>query len=106
MKQLSEQERVWCEIMETSTNPEELMETAQKLKMKPLSLEKAKELVELNKRVLSLRTAQDEPKKGFMELLLEASATEDLKEKETIYAKIEELEIKKEREALQKEKGS
>ncbi len=46
--------------------------------------------------------SQDEPEREFTELLLEASTTEDLTEKEAIFAKIEELEIKKEREALKK----
>ena len=62
MKRLTDQERKWCEIMETSISPTELIETAQKLKMKTLSLEKAKELVELNKRVLSLHIEADKRK--------------------------------------------
>ena len=49
MKQLSEQEQIWGKIMETSTNPQEIMETALKLQMTPFTLEEAQELAELNK---------------------------------------------------------
>ena len=40
-------------------------------------------------------TEPNEPKKGFMELLLEALSTEDLTQKEAIYEKIVEKELKR-----------
>ncbi len=54
MKRWSDQEHEWLKIMVTSIDAKELMKTAEKLDMNPLTVEKAKELVELNKEVLSL----------------------------------------------------
>ena len=48
MKRLTKQQKEWGRIMETSTNPQEIIETAAKLEMEPFTLEEAKELAELN----------------------------------------------------------
>lgn len=86
MKQLSDQEKKWREILGTSTNPQEIIEMAAKLKMAPVTMEEAMEIAEMHK--------QDGQEKGFTELLLEAEATEDLTKKEALYVKIVEQEIK------------
>lgn len=88
MVKFSKQELAWGKIMETSTNPQELMETALKLEMKPFTLEEAKKLAALNREMNSLHIDQDEPEKGFVELVLESAFTEDLAKKEEIYNKL------------------
>lgn len=97
MLRLTKQQKEWCRIMETSTNPQEIIETAAKLKMDPVTMEEAEEIAEMHK--------QDGQEKGFMELLRELLATDDLTKKEAIYEKIVEQERKRVREASQKEKG-
>ncbi len=99
MAKLSKQEQEWMRMLDEATTPQEVLGLSKKLNMK-ITPENAQIIADAHARIIARRTPQDEPKKGFMELLLEASATEDLTEKEAIYAKIEELEIKKEREAL------
>ncbi len=91
MKRMTKQENDLMNIMRTSTDPQEIIETAAKLGPEPWTMEEAEDLAEINK--------SDEPEKGFMELLLEALSTEDLTQKEAIYEKIVEQEIKR----LQKE---
>ena len=49
MLKLSEQEKEWVRIMEESTNPQEIIETAAKLKMDPVTMEEAMEIVEMHK---------------------------------------------------------
>lgn len=88
MAKFSKQELAWGKIMETSTNPQGLMETALKLKMKPFTLEEAKKLAALNQEIISLHVDQAEPEKGFIELVLESVFTEDLTKKEEIYNKM------------------
>ena len=54
----------------------------------------SKEL-EIMRRKMPVPGEQDEPEKGFMDLLLEAISTEDSTQKEAIYEKIVEQEIKR-----------
>ncbi len=85
------QQKEWCEIMETSTNPQELIETAARLEIKPLTIEEAKELAELNQETIALHA---EKEKRFTELLREALATDNPAKKEALFAKIVTREFK------------
>ncbi len=87
MRRLTDQEKKWREILGTSTNPQEIIEMAAKLKMAPVTMEEAMEIVEMHK--------LGETEKGFTELLREAHATENSTQKEAIYAKIVEQEKKR-----------
>ena len=49
MKRLTKQQEKWVKVMGTSINPQEIMEPALKMQMTPFTLEKAKDLAELNK---------------------------------------------------------
>lgn len=94
MAKLSKQEQEWGRMFDNSTNPQEIMELALKLGMEPFTLQEATEAAERHARIIARRTEPNELEKGFTELLLEAESTEDLKKKESLYAKIVEREIK------------
>lgn len=49
MKRLTDQERKWREILGTSTDPQEIIETAAKLEMDPVTMEEAEEIAEMHK---------------------------------------------------------
>ena len=69
-----------------STSVQEILEKAKALNW-DFSEEEARELLKL--------ITPNEPEKGFMELLREALATDDLAKKEELFAKIEEQERKR-----------
>lgn len=94
MAKLSKQEREWMDRLDESTNPQEILELSKNLKMR-LTPDNAQTIAEAHARIIARRTVQGEPEKGFMELLLEAISTEDSTQKEAIYEKIVEQEIKR-----------
>lgn len=49
MKRLTKQQKAWREILATSTNPQEIIETAAKLDMDPVTMKEAEEIAELHK---------------------------------------------------------
>lgn len=49
MKRLTKQQKAWRKILETSTDPQEIIETAAKLEMDPVTIEEAEEIAEMNK---------------------------------------------------------
>ncbi len=62
---LSELEKEWVRIMDNSTDPQEIIETAAKLKMEPFTSEEAKDLAGMNERAQA-RRAEREKEEGLL----------------------------------------
>lgn len=103
MAKVSKQELEWGKLLDKSTSPEEILDLGAKLQMK-FTPEKAAQLAELHKRSISLMSpqAQNEPEKGYLELLLKLVDTENSTEREAIYDEIAEHETRRMQEVEQK----
>lgn len=81
MRRLSDQELAWRKLLETSTNPQEIIETAAKLKMDPVTMEEATEIAKMNQETIACHTAQNEKSRKETDRRDEKKATDSATEK-------------------------